>query len=138
MRRRTPAVLALLLAVAVPALVVPAASAVPLADSVVVVTASGPVPSTWQGGHAVAVAPRWWPYGKSHPSAAWYSAWPKPVAFSPTARGRLSGITIALDPGHDAGNFTHYTQINKTYWVGLTKTCNTTGTATDSGYREAT
>ena len=87
---------------------------------------------------AVAVAPRWWPRGYTHASAPWSSAWPKPVAFSPTRKGRLSGLTIALDPGHDIGNGSHISAINKTYWVGLTKTCNTTGTATNAGYPEAT
>ncbi|TAK70160.1 MAG: N-acetylmuramoyl-L-alanine amidase [Actinomycetota bacterium] len=49
----------------------------------------------------------------------------------------LAGITVAIDPGHNPGNFSHPRQINKRYWVGLWKTCNTTGTATNSGYREA-
>jgi N-acetylmuramoyl-L-alanine amidase len=86
----------------------------------------------------VPVAPRWWPNGYSRASAAWSSAWPKPVEFSPTKKGRLSGLVIALDPGHDIGNGHHISAINKTYWVGLTKTCNTTGTATNAGYPEAT
>jgi len=111
------------------------AAAVPAA---VLPLAAGPTPSSWEGGHAVAVAPRWWPRGYTHASAPWSTAWPKPVAFSPTKKGRLSGLVIALDPGHDIGNGHHVSLINKTYWVGLTKTCNTTGTATNAGYPEAT
>ena len=109
-----------------------------VAMSSVLPLAAGPTPSSWEGGHAVPVAPRWWPRGYSYPSAPWSSAWPKPVEFSPTRAGRLSGLVIALDPGHDLGNGNHISAINKTYWVGLTKTCNTTGTATNAGYPEAT
>jgi len=98
----------------------------------------GPTPSSWEGGHAVPVAPRWWPQGKTHPSQPWPALWPRPVEFSPTAHGPLSGIVIALDPGHDIGNGRHVSLINKKYWVGLTKICNTTGTATNAGYPEAT
>lgn len=102
-----------------------------------VLPTTGPTPSTWEGGHAVPVAPRWWPRGKSKASVAWAAGWPKPVAFSPTGRGELTGAKIALDPGHDLGNSLHLTAINQTSWVGLTKTCNTTGTATDAGYPES-
>ena len=113
------------------------ASVLPSAASVVVAKA-GPVPVAWQGGVAVPFAPRWWPRGKAYASAAWLTAWPRPVQFRPTARGSLSGLVIALDPGHDVGNSHHVALINKRYWVGLWKTCNTTGTATNSGYPEAT
>jgi N-acetylmuramoyl-L-alanine amidase len=151
--RLTTAGTALLLAAVVPAVLVTgptAAAPAPLAVAPVAMTpraaapaatlplAAGPTPSTWEGGHAVAVAPRWWPQGYAHPSVAWNPGWPKPVAFSPTRKGRLSGLVVALDPGHDIGNGRHVSLINKTYWVGLTKTCNTTGTATNAGYPEAT
>ena len=119
---------------AAPVAATPAAAA----PAAVLPLAAGPTPSSWEGGHAVAVAPRWWPRGYTHASAPWSPAWPKPVAFSPTKKGRLSGLVIALDPGHDIGNGSHISAINKTYWVGLTKTCNTTGTATNAGYPEAT
>lgn len=102
-----------------------------------VLPALGPTPSSWEGGHAVPVAPRWWPRGTSQPSAAWAAGWPKPVAFSPTGAGELAGLRIALDPGHDLGNALHLSAINQSYWVGLTKTCNTTGTATNAGYPES-
>jgi N-acetylmuramoyl-L-alanine amidase len=50
----------------------------------------------------------------------------------------LAGLTIAIDPGHQLGNATHPRQINRKVWVGLWKICNTTGTATNRGYPEAT
>jgi N-acetylmuramoyl-L-alanine amidase len=60
------------------------------------------------------------------------------VEFSPTGTGELAGMRIGLDPGHDIGNSSHLSQINAYYWVGLRKTCNTTGTATNAGYPEST
>ena len=53
----------------------------------------------------------------------------------------LAGMTIALDPGHQLGNsnprFAKY--INQKRFQGrIWKICNTTGTATNSGYPEAT
>jgi N-acetylmuramoyl-L-alanine amidase len=52
--------------------------------------------------------------------------------------GDLSGRTIAIDPGHNAGNFSHPAEINRLVDAGtLRKACDTTGTATASGYREA-
>lgn len=136
--RRLAAVLA---AALIPLAAVGTAQATPTpaarAAAPAVVPAFGPTPSTWEGGRPVPVAPRWWPQGTSKPSAAWASGWPKPVAFAPTAKGELSGRKIALDPGHDLGNSLHLSAINQTSWVGLTKTCNTSGTATNAGYPEA-
>ena len=49
----------------------------------------------------------------------------------------LSGLTIAVDPGHNGGNSTHLAQINKKVFIGNGwKACNTTGTSTNSGYPE--
>jgi N-acetylmuramoyl-L-alanine amidase len=56
----------------------------------------------------------------------------------PTGDGPLTGHTILIDPGHNIGNSAHIAQLNKHYWVGLDKICNTTGTATDQGYAEST
>jgi N-acetylmuramoyl-L-alanine amidase len=56
-----------------------------------------------------------------------------------TAAKPLAGITIALDPGHQLGNHRFPAKINKQVPAGgFTKPCNTTGTATNSGYPEAT
>lgn len=51
----------------------------------------------------------------------------------------LSGRTIAIDPGHNGGNASHPTEINRQVPDGRggTKACNTTGTSTDSDYPEA-
>jgi N-acetylmuramoyl-L-alanine amidase len=45
---------------------------------------------------------------------------------------------VVLDPGHNGGNASHPDQINRQVPAGRgrTKACNTTGTATDSGYPE--
>ena len=52
--------------------------------------------------------------------------------------GDLSGLTVAIDPGHNSGNFSHPAQINRLVDAGThRKACDTTGTATASGYREA-
>jgi N-acetylmuramoyl-L-alanine amidase len=51
----------------------------------------------------------------------------------------LSGTTVVLDPGHQLGNARFPEQINRPVPAGgFTKPCNTTGTATDGGYPEAT
>ena len=50
----------------------------------------------------------------------------------------LAGETVGIDPGHDGGNFTHPAYINGLIWNGRAEeTCDTTGTATASGYTEA-
>lgn len=51
----------------------------------------------------------------------------------------LAGIRIALDPGHQLGNARFPAQTARYVDAGgLTKPCNSTGTATDAGYPEAT
>jgi N-acetylmuramoyl-L-alanine amidase len=50
----------------------------------------------------------------------------------------LAGKVVAIDPGHQLGNSRHLRQIDRNVWVGIWKPCNTTGTATNSGYPEAT
>jgi len=53
--------------------------------------------------------------------------------------GDLDGITIAIDPGHNGGNAAHPDIINHLVPDGRgTKACDTTGTATDSGFPEST
>lgn len=50
----------------------------------------------------------------------------------------LRGKTIAIDPGHNAGNYLHTVEINRLVDAGtIRKPCDTTGTETDSGYSEA-
>lgn len=51
----------------------------------------------------------------------------------------LAGVRIALDPGHQLGNHNFPRQIRRPVQAGgFTKPCNSTGTATNSGYAEAT
>jgi N-acetylmuramoyl-L-alanine amidase len=59
---------------------------------------------------------------------------------TPAAPRPLAGRTVVLDPGHQLGNATHPRQIDRPVVAGPgeRKPCNTTGTATDSGYPEAT
>ena len=102
-----------------------------LSPAVVVTPATTSVPKHWW-------YPNWSSSGAKGAAAAWPSSWPRPKAFGPTKRGPLSGHTILIDPGHNIGNSTHTSQINRHYWVGLDKICNTTGTATNQGFAEAT
>lgn len=51
----------------------------------------------------------------------------------------LAGRVVVLDPGHQLGNTRFPAQINRRVDAGgFDKECNTTGTATDDGYPEAT
>lgn len=62
-----------------------------------------------------------------------------PAAVTGTAP--LAGLVIALDPGHQLGNGNRRfaRQLAQKRWNGyITKGCNTTGTATNRGYPEAT
>jgi N-acetylmuramoyl-L-alanine amidase len=53
--------------------------------------------------------------------------------------GPLAGKTIVIDPGHQLGNATHPRRINRPVNAGgFMKPCNTTGTATNGGFPEAT
>ena len=61
-----------------------------------------------------------------------------PAAAAPVTDLPLAGRVVALDPGHQLGNGRHPAQTGRLVWVGLWKPCNTTGTATDGGYPEAT
>lgn len=80
-------------------------------------------------------------------SVATATVGPAAVAGSTTARrtspalasGRLRGKVIVIDPGHQLGNATHPRQINRLVNAGgFEKACNTSGTATNSGFPEAT
>lgn len=52
--------------------------------------------------------------------------------------GPLAGKVVAVDPGHNPGNFQHPDRISRLVDAGtLMKACDTTGTATSGGYREA-
>ncbi|MEW2518239.1 N-acetylmuramoyl-L-alanine amidase [Actinacidiphila alni] len=50
----------------------------------------------------------------------------------------LAGKTVVLDPGHNLNNAKHTAEINKLVDIGTAhKECDTTGTATNAGYPEA-
>ena len=63
------------------------------------------------------------------------------VTTSSAARSPLAAVrghTIVIDPGHNPGNASHPAEINRLVDAGtLKKACDTTGTATASGYSEA-
>jgi N-acetylmuramoyl-L-alanine amidase len=62
-----------------------------------------------------------------------------PAAVAPTTATTLplTGIVIALDPGHNGGNASHPATIAKLVFVGNGwKACNTVGTTTRAGYPE--
>lgn len=52
----------------------------------------------------------------------------------------LAGKLVVIDPGHQLGNSRHASQIRKQVPAGngTTKACNSTGTASNAGYPEAT
>ena len=54
------------------------------------------------------------------------------------ARLPLSGKVIAIDAGHNGGNFAHSAEINQLVDAGngVTKACDTSGTASNDGYAE--
>ncbi|MFG2191385.1 N-acetylmuramoyl-L-alanine amidase [Streptomyces sp. NPDC048639] len=53
-------------------------------------------------------------------------------------RGPLAGKVVVIDPGHNPGNRKHAREINKSVDIGTgRKECDTTGTATNDGYSEA-
>jgi N-acetylmuramoyl-L-alanine amidase len=67
------------------------------------------------------------------PSAVSRVVTPQPPA------GPLAGKVIVLDAGHQLGNHNFPREINRPVEAGgFTKPCNTTGTATNGGYSEAT
>ena len=60
------------------------------------------------------------------------------VASAPPPRP-LAGRTVVIDPGHQLGNVRHPAQIGRSVWYGYgRKQCDTTGTATNAGFPEAT
>jgi len=57
----------------------------------------------------------------------------------PTQSGPLDGKTVVIDPGHNGANWMNPSIINQLVPDGRgQKVCDTTGTATNSGYAEAT
>ncbi|MFD5268601.1 N-acetylmuramoyl-L-alanine amidase [Streptomyces sp. NPDC058335] len=66
------------------------------------------------------------------------SASQSPTASAPGGGGSLVGKVVVIDPGHNPANFEHTAEINRKVDIGThKKECDTTGTATNSGYSEA-
>jgi len=61
-----------------------------------------------------------------------------PELFRPTGTGILRGKVVAVDPGHNGGNFAAASVIGKLIWNGReSESCDTTGAETNGGYTEA-
>ncbi|MFF9057995.1 N-acetylmuramoyl-L-alanine amidase [Streptomyces sp. NPDC014882] len=61
-----------------------------------------------------------------------------PSASAPGGAGTLAGKVVVIDPGHNPANSAHTAEIGRQVDIGThEKECDTTGTATDSGYSEA-
>ena len=61
-----------------------------------------------------------------------------PVPGAAAAAGPLTGKVIVVDPGHNPGNGSYPSEINRAVAFGAgMKPCDTTGTATNDGYPEA-
>ncbi|BEP12945.1 hypothetical protein acdb102_12560 [Acidothermaceae bacterium B102] len=59
------------------------------------------------------------------------------AALSTHTRGRLAGLTIVLDPGHNGANAANPRRLNAPVPAGgFTKPCNTAGAETNAGYPE--
>ena len=55
-----------------------------------------------------------------------------------TGLGVVRGRVIAIDPGHNGGNYSHAAEINRPVFIGTqSRACDTTGTQTDDGYTES-
>ncbi len=68
------------------------------------------------------------------------TAVPRPAPLPPTGEvsNRLAGKVVAVDAGHNGGNYLHTAEINRLVPAGgFEKACDTTGTATNAGYSEA-
>ncbi|WP_245155048.1 N-acetylmuramoyl-L-alanine amidase [Nocardioides sp. 1609] len=64
---------------------------------------------------------------------------PSPAPAAGSDARPLRGRVVVLDPGHQLGNRNFPEQVSRPVPAGgFTKPCNTTGTATDAGYPEAT
>jgi len=56
-----------------------------------------------------------------------------------SASTALAGVTVGIDPGHNGSNYKYPQVMARQIWNGREwEDCDTTGTATDAGYTEAT
>ena len=86
---------------------------------------------------ALAVAPFGGPGSATQADAATIPIGSNAVLSPRTGSLPLSGMVIAVDPGHNGGNASHLSTINRLVFVGNGwKACNTVGTSTRTGYAE--
>ncbi|MFJ3923942.1 N-acetylmuramoyl-L-alanine amidase [Streptomyces sp. NPDC090022] len=99
---------------------------------------SGPAPSS-HGDAKASGEPTPGTTGAGAPVTPTAPAAPAPATpAAPVAKGPLSGKVVVVDPGHNVGNFQHAREINQQVDIGTNrKECDTTGTTTNSGYKEA-
>ncbi|MEU0069336.1 N-acetylmuramoyl-L-alanine amidase [Streptomyces sp. NPDC006332] len=72
------------------------------------------------------------------PSPTPHTTAPDTTKSAPVGSGPLRGKVVVIDPGHNPGNFKNTAAINRKVNIGTnSKECDTTGTATNSGYEEA-
>ncbi|MFI5679508.1 N-acetylmuramoyl-L-alanine amidase [Streptomyces cellulosae] len=78
------------------------------------------------------------PGGSPKPTPAATPSKSAPGSGSGSGSGPLKGKVVVIDPGHNPGNFRHAAEISRKVNIGTnSKECDTTGTATNSGYEEA-
>lgn len=92
-------------------------------------------PSAYPSDSSSPTAPSPGPSPSASPSATAKAA---TVVGGPLNLASVAGKVIAIDPGHNDGNFAHPEIINQQVPMGTgTKECDTTGTETVGGYHEA-
>ncbi|WP_405391165.1 N-acetylmuramoyl-L-alanine amidase [Streptomyces sp. NBC_01102] len=90
------------------------------------------------GSGAASSSPSSAPAGTTSPPSASKSPSPAPTSGKPLPEGPLTGRTVVIDPGHNPRNRDHTREIDSQVDIGTgRKECDTTGTATGSGYAEA-
>ena len=63
---------------------------------------------------------------------------PSSVPVANASLGTVRGRTIAIDPGHNGGNYAHTSEISRPIFIGTqSRACDTTGTQTNDGYTES-
>ncbi|HEX3222711.1 MAG TPA: N-acetylmuramoyl-L-alanine amidase [Nocardioides sp.] len=79
------------------------------------------------------------PAAASHDFRMRHAAWRVLPGDGGGRAGPLTGRTVVIDPGHQLGNHNYPRKISRLVPAGgFEKPCNTTGTATNGGYPEAT
>jgi N-acetylmuramoyl-L-alanine amidase len=102
-------------------------------------TTGGPAPGSASSTAATSVPTTAGQGSPTRPAATSPAATASPAAtLGPRANAPAAGAVVVLDPGHNGGNASHGSEINRQVPDGRggTKPCNTTGTSTNAGYSE--